>query len=157
MVRGWRGRADREGGAVAVEFALVLVPFLLIVFGAIQYGMYFFASQNASNAVDSALRQLAVGNCQSDTELEDYIDARLTGSTDGTAPVITRTYYNIDGSTVTNSPAPTNVQVGGTVKLELTFQVIDFSFPFLPFLNDAQVNRTVQARVEDTVADGCGA
>lgn len=148
---------ERDRGASAVEFALIVVPFLLIVFAGIQYGMYFFTSQTTSNAANSALRQLSVGNCQDDTELRTYIQDRVRGSTDGTAPVVTREYYNLDGSEVTITPAPTNVQVGGTVKLTLEVQSPDFNFPFIPFLSDAVVTREVQARVEDTVEEGCGA
>ena len=50
----------------------------------------------------------------------------------------------------------TNAEVGGTVKLEITFDSIDLNFPFVPFLDNAEVYRTVTARVEDTTDQGCG-
>ena len=31
------------------------------------------------------------------------------------------------------------------------------NLPFVPFLSDPQVDRTVEARVEDTTDQGCGA
>ena len=47
-------------------------------------------------------------------------------------------------------------EVGGTVKVEITFNSIDLNFPLVPFLDNAQVYRTVTARVEDTTDQGCG-
>src|SRR5689334_5864187 len=56
----WRGRACSEDGAAAVEFALVLLPLTLLIFGIVQYGFYFFASEAASSAADSAARRVSV-------------------------------------------------------------------------------------------------
>jgi len=150
-----RRRRRTEDGASAVEFALVLVPFLVIVFGLIQYGFYFYAAQSGSSAANSALRQLTVGNCQDSTKLATYVNQRINGSADGGATIVTK-FYNPDGSLVTNTPVAANVQVGGTVTLEITFKAFDMHFPFVPFLNNATVKRSVQARIEDTVDEGCG-
>ena len=46
--------------------------------------------------------------------------------------------------------------MGGTVEVSLRFKTINMNFPFLPFLNDESVVRTVDARVEDTDDQGCG-
>lgn len=143
-----------EHGAVAVEFALVLVPFLVLVFGLIQYGIYFYASQVGSNTAHTAARQLSVGNCQNSTDLNDFVNGLLTGAESGTATVTT-SYRNIDGSTP-NSPQAANVEIGGTVTLTITFSTLDFHFPFLSFMSNADVTRTVEARVEDVIDDGCG-
>jgi Flp pilus assembly protein TadG len=149
-------RRDRtESGAVAVEFALILVPFLVLVLGLIQYGFYFYAAQTGSNAANSAIRELSVGNCQDSAALTNYVTNRVSGSAAGPVTVTTK-YYRADGTQVTNQPVAQNVPVGGTVTLELSFKALDMNFPFVPFLNDAQVKRVVQARVEDTVDEGCG-
>ena len=48
-----------------------MLPFLLlIVFGLIQYGLYFFSAQTGSNTVNVAARQLTVGNCDTTAELQ---------------------------------------------------------------------------------------
>lgn len=149
-----RRRARAEDGASAVEFALVLMPMLVIIFGMIQYGLYFYSAQTGSNTANSALRQLSVGNCQDNAALTTYVSEQL-GAAKAGAPTITRVYKNVDGSAPA-SPAAANVDVGGTVELTLEFPTLNMNFPFLPFLSDAKVERTVEARVEDTTDQGCG-
>ena len=147
-------RARNDQGAAAVEFALVVIPVFAVLFGLIQYGMYFYSAQTGSNTVNAAARQLSVGNCRATADLQAYVDNQLGAAATGTATV-TRAYTNPDG-TPPASPAPANVQIGGTVKLTLTFNTINMHFPFVPFLSNAQITRQVEARVEDTTDHGCG-
>lgn len=50
-------RRDRgDEGAAAVEFALVLIPFVLLVFGAIQFGIVFAQQLSLSNAARQGAR-----------------------------------------------------------------------------------------------------
>ena len=147
------GRRRGEEGAAAVEFALILGPFLLVVFGLIQYGLYFYAAQSGTSAANSALRQLAVGNCQDSTKLATYVNSRINGSNNGAA-TITVAYYDTTGVQVTTNPAK-NVPIGGTVKLTVSFKSIDLNLP-IPFMANPTVTRVVQARVEDTTDEGCG-
>jgi Flp pilus assembly protein TadG len=147
------GRRD-DRGASAVEFALVLPFLLVIVFGLIQYGLYFFSSQTGSNTVNVAARQLTVGNCDTDAELNTLVNNRLGSAQVGTATVV-RNYFEVDGTDIPGNSAA-DAEVGGTVKVEITFDSIDLNFPFVPFLDDAKVYRTVTARVEDTTDQGCG-
>ena len=51
-----------DHGAAAVEFALVVPIFLLIVFGILQYGLYFFDSNSVRQGVREAARQGVVEN-----------------------------------------------------------------------------------------------
>ncbi len=148
-------RGDRrDRGAAAVEFALVLPILLVIVFGLIQYGLYFYSAQTGSNTVNAAARQLSVGNCDTDTELNTFVTERLGAASAG-AESATRHYYGIDGTDLGTSAA--NAVVGGTVELEIEFDSFNLNFPFVPFLDDPIVSRTVTARVEDTTDQGCGA
>lgn len=130
----------QDDGAVAVEFALVLVPFLVVVFGAIQYGVYFWAVQGGSAAAREAARHAAVGQPEDCgdfvSEVEDSIEAMR-----GSDPVeITRTYEKAD-------PADP-VQVGDDVVVTVSFNSYEFNFPFLPFINGGKVNQAATARVE---------
>ena len=59
----FRKRRGDEGRAAAVEFALVMPILLILVFGIVQYGFYFYAMQAGSSAVGDAARRVAVGNC----------------------------------------------------------------------------------------------
>lgn len=47
---------SRERGAAAVEFAMVLPLFLLLVLGTIDYGYYFFVSEIVTNAAREGAR-----------------------------------------------------------------------------------------------------
>lgn len=60
-MRSRRRRDDR--GATAVEFALVAVPFMILVIGMIQYGWYFYVSQSSASAASNVARRLQVGDC----------------------------------------------------------------------------------------------
>lgn len=132
-----------------------MLPMLVLLFGFVQYGLYFYSAQAGSNAANAAIRQLAVGNCQSDAAFRTYVDGRLGAARDDSAHLgITRTYTNVDGSTPAD-PKPQNVEIGGTVELKITFSTINLHFPFVPFLSDGSLAREVQARVEDVNDEGC--
>jgi len=150
-------RRRNESGAAAVEFALVLVPFLTLVFGIIQYGLYFYGAQSGSHAANSAIRQLSVGNCQSPGTLQTYLDNQLgdgLGNADLTSPNGV-TYVDSGGITVSPNTLPASA-VGGTVTLKFKFSTPNMHFPLLPYLSDSSVTREVQARIEDTTDGGCG-
>jgi Flp pilus assembly protein TadG len=148
-----RRRAER--GAAAVEFALVMPLLLVLIFGLIQYGLYFYSAQTGSNTVNVAARQLTVGNCDTTAELDALVDDRLGAAAVGT-PTVTREYFDTDGTTSLGSAA-TAAKIGGSVTVVITFDTINLNFPFVPFLDDPKVSRTVTARVEDTTDEGCGA
>lgn len=144
-----------ERGAAAVEFGLVLVPLLIIVFGLVQYGLYFWSAQSGSHTINAAARQISVGNCDTSTELKTFVDGRLGGAATGSATV-SRQYRDVDG-TVLADQTPANAKIGGTVRLDITFDTVNLNFPFVPFLDDPKVKRSVIARVEDTTDQGCPA
>lgn len=55
-----RARRD-EGGATAVEFAAVSMPFLMLVFGIIAAGLYFFTAFSIEHAAEQAARVIRTG------------------------------------------------------------------------------------------------
>ena len=143
----FRRRRD-EGGAAAVEFALVLIPMLYLVFGIIQYGWYFYAMQSGSSAVGNAARRAAVGNCQTVAQVQSMLRTNLgpatTASTDS-AITTTLTYTKADG-TSTTAPG----EIGGSVTVTATFPTLNMHFPFIQVPNGGDVTRTNVARIEDT-------
>jgi Flp pilus assembly protein TadG len=85
-----RGRQRSASGAAAVEFALVSAILFLVLFGIIQYGLYFNDSLNARQGVREAARLGVVKNFTGGTGTTDMeklkditatqVDA-LTGTT----------------------------------------------------------------------------
>lgn len=63
--RSWLRRfgADREG-ATAVEFAIVAVPFLALIFGILELGLVFMVSTTLDNATETVARRIRTGQFQ---------------------------------------------------------------------------------------------
>ncbi len=51
-------------GATAIEFAMVALPFLMMLFGIIAVGLFFFTTFTLENAVEQASRLLRTGQAQ---------------------------------------------------------------------------------------------
>jgi Flp pilus assembly protein TadG len=63
--RGFLKRWGRDaGGATAVEFALVAMPFFLFAFGILGLGLHFFTNNALEHAVDTAARKIRTGQAQ---------------------------------------------------------------------------------------------
>ncbi len=55
-------RNDR--GATAIEFAIVAVPFFMLVLGTIGIGLYFFTTNSLEHGVEAAARKIRTGEAQ---------------------------------------------------------------------------------------------
>lgn len=128
-------RDEDEKGAAAVEFALLVIPLLTILFGMIDYSWYFYTAQSTSSAAREGTRRLVVGDCQGPGELQAFV----------------ATVADVNGLTVTYSPNPLP-PVGDTVTV--TAQANGAIIGFVPIPNNGIVTRQVQARVEDLAAGG---
>ncbi len=60
-------KRKRENGAAAVEFALLVTIFMTLLFGIIDYGLYFNDSISTRNGVREAARQGVVSQWSSDS------------------------------------------------------------------------------------------
>jgi Flp pilus assembly protein TadG len=134
-------RANDERGASAVEFALILPVLLLLVFGIVQYGYYFFSAQNGSSVAREAVRKVAVGDCPDDTVLTTFVQSRLSG-------------LSYDNLAVTRSYSPANT-IGSRVTVTVSFDTLDMNLPFVPIPAGGKVVREVDARVEDLTPESC--
>ena len=56
--------AAARRGATAIEFAIVALPFCVMLFGVIELGMVFLVSVTLQNATDNAARQIRTGQFQ---------------------------------------------------------------------------------------------
>ena len=94
---------ERRGqqGAAAVEFALVLPIMLLLLFGLIQYGYYFYSMQAGSSAVGDAARRIAVGNCTTTAQVQTLLKNKLGPATTASSASginVSVAYTNVNGS-----------------------------------------------------------
>jgi Flp pilus assembly protein TadG len=121
-----------------------MLPLVALLFGAIQYGLYFWAMQGGSDiargvARDSAVSDTATATCTAfRADVRSQIDG-LTGS--GSTATIKRTYVDAQ------SP-PKGVTVGDKVRISVTFKSADMNFPFIPFVHDGNVTATAESRVD---------
>lgn len=120
---------------------------LALVFGIIQYGIYFYSAQTGTSVAGQALRRLSVGDCQDSTQLSSFVKNRLGGAASGPVTV-TRTYTTDTGAT---QALP---YVGGSVQLTVKYTPLNMHFPFLPFLSDPTITKDITARQEDDAASG---
>lgn len=134
----------RDDGAVAVEFALIAPLLLLLVFGLIQYGFYFWSMQGGSSAAREAARRAAVGQPATCAEFRDYVKDRIGVTGEKDSADITRSYTDVAG----NAVAPADVSVGDVVTVSVTFNSYDMNIPFVPFIDDGVVSQTADSRVE---------
>lgn len=133
-----------QRGAAAVEFALLVPPLLLVVFGMVQYGLYFWALQGGNDIARDAARLSAVGSpadCASFRQSVEEAVESLTGY--GETVVVSRTY---------DDAAPSGINVGDTVEVQIAFRSVDLRLPFVPFIDDGTVTSRVVTRVEHVAA-----
>lgn len=68
-----------KDGAVAVEFALVIVPFLALVFGIFETGQVLWASSQIDFHVDDIVREAAVDSSITSGQIQTRITGALSG------------------------------------------------------------------------------
>ncbi len=123
-----------------------MVVFLTLVFGMIQYGMYFFSTQSAADAAREGARRAAVGEpCSTlQTRTAGSVQLRETSP----ALTVTRRYYDPTVTTYTAAAAGT-AATGKTVVVVVSYRVVNLKFPFIPFIANGAVTETAVARVEN--------
>src|SRR5690348_14906814 len=109
-----RRRHREQRGAAAVEFALVMLPLMVLIFGLVQYGLYFYAMQGGSDVARSAARLAAVGQPTSCTDFRSTVRGQVNAiaGTGATATVL-RSY---------TQQSPSEVDVGDTVHVVVQFK-----------------------------------
>lgn len=79
----WRRFRADHGGASAVEFAIILPVFVLVVMGSISVAMLIFSASSLNYAVQDAARCAAVNKtlCPDATSTEQYALSKYLGPT----------------------------------------------------------------------------
>lgn len=152
-VRPFRARRD-DRGASAVEFALIMPFLLLLIFGLIQYGLWFWAIQGGADIARGAARLAAVGQAPTCSEFIEDVNDDINEFTPARGgAVVTREYDKAEGNT------GAGVEIGDRVKVTVKFNSIDMNFPFVPFRDDGVVFEEAEARVDYiplAPEDNCG-
>ena len=139
-----RGRGQR--GASAVELALVLPFLVLLTFGLIQYGWYFYVAQTSSSGAREAARRIIVGDCRATNEALNYArnQSGLTG--------LTLTWGAPSGAdNVTPYSGGSTPAVGDVVRVKV--QANGEILGLLPMPGGGTVTRIVDTRNEDNTQD----
>ena len=117
--RGLRWRESR--GAAAVEFALLVPIFLVIVFGIIDFGLMFYSKTVITNAAREGARTASLSG---DLDVTVAAATSAVGSLPGTAPVVTTVCKNATGGACTNwvtGLSGVAAPSGGTVKVTVAY------------------------------------
>jgi Flp pilus assembly protein TadG len=98
----------REDGTAAVEFGIVVVPFLALVFAIIETALVFFAGQTLETAAADSARLILTGQAQtqglSQSTFKDAVCGKIHGaiSCGANLYVDVRTYTSFANITLTN-------------------------------------------------------
>lgn len=130
-------RERGQRGAVAVEFGILAVLLFTLLFGIIQFGLWFWSWQTGAHAAREAARVAAVQPC-------DNADITSAASTAMEGAPATGTAISVD--------RPAGVKVGDEITIHLTFTTADLGF-FPGF--DGFVEKSATSRVENVPAGGC--
>ena len=142
--RAARRRASGDDGAAAVEFALVSVLLLLLLFGIIGFGLALYRQQAASHAAREGARLAAVGigtgrpltTC---TAFADEVESRGEGA------VVTEVTLD-----VTEASGNASLGIGDTVTVSVThtvdLSIVGALLPGIP--STVTLTQTGKSRVE---------
>jgi Flp pilus assembly protein TadG len=147
MRRGPGGRGGSwvsERGAAAVEFALLVPIFLVMVFGIMDFGLLIYSKTVVNNAAREAARTASLGGT-----FDQSVDAAISaaGALIGAAPTVSPTCTLKDGTTTcptwvtgtTGTPPPS----GSTVKVTLNYNYVWMTplVEFIPGLGSSEALR----------------
>lgn len=137
----YQSQAGRRGqrGAAAVEFGLIAVLLFTLLFGIIQFGIWFWAWQAGGHAAREAARYAAVNPCDSG-QIRDKGNEALAG-----APTTGSITWAV-------STSANPVLVGDQVTVSVRFTTVDLQF-FPGFTGS--VVKSATSRVENVPAGGC--
>lgn len=106
--RAWRAIHRDQSGAAAVEFALVVTPFLAMLFAIIESALVFFAGQVLETAVQDSARLILTGQAQTQNftaaQFKTAVCARILGLFDcnGGLSIDVRSYPSFSNVTIQN-------------------------------------------------------
>lgn len=144
MFRRLHSRRHDHRGAVAVEFALILPILMLLIFGIVQYGMYFWARSSAITAAREGARRASVGDFATCSDFRTFVRGQLDGGeVSGSSATVTRTILGKGtGNLLTNT-----FQAGDTMRISVQFNA--FNMGLLPLPAGGTISINTSSRVEN--------
>ncbi len=126
---------NKRTGAAAVEFAIVLPVFVLLVFGMIEYGRMVMVQQVITNASREGARQAVLDGATS-AAVQTAVTSYLTGA-------------SVSGSSTTVSPNPSGAAAGVpiTVTVSIPFTAVSW-LPSPMYLGGKTLSATTTMRRE---------
>lgn len=121
-----------QDGAVAVEFALILAPFLLLFFGLMELAVIYFAAMTLENAVVDSGRAIRTGQITSKNEAADFkalVCKRVSwmeGGCDGALRLDVRTVSTFASTNALDTPKTPCWNPGGPSSLVLVRAYYDW-------------------------------
>ncbi len=113
-----RWRSDAQG-ATAIEFAMVAMPFLMLLFGIIGVGLYFFTTFTMENAVEQASRLLRTGQAQVAGYTASQFKAKVCEFVPGFVDCDSKVRVNVmsyaDTTNITAASLPKCLTAGGAL------------------------------------------
>lgn len=108
--------ARQQGGAAAIEFALVAAPFIGLTFAILETALVFFAGQTLETAASEAGRLIMTGQAQTAGYSQDNFKTQVCGFlAGGLFDCANGVYVNVQSyssfSAVNNTPPVTNGQL----------------------------------------------
>ena len=97
-----RSRRSARSGSVAVEFGLVALPLILLIFGIIEFGNLIWSQQTLEAALATTSQYVFSNTTQSIATIEAAIPAQVKAAVTGLDPtqVTVATSNNVDGNNV---------------------------------------------------------
>ncbi|MBI3649052.1 MAG: pilus assembly protein [Actinobacteria bacterium] len=144
-IKGVGKRLQRQDGAAAVEFALIVGVLSLLVFGMMEYGLFFLQSQTLKAGTREGARQAAVGADL--TKVKQAVSDGSAGAISPTSSAITMTgpdpgspSSGCDGNSTLGNEVTVNIDTGtgSTYPAGLssaTIQSFQIDIPFMPHLD----------------------
>lgn len=144
-----------QDGFTAVEFAIVSIPFFMMLFGCIGIGIFFFTTFALENAVEVTAREIRTGQAQAANMTQAQFKTALCNNLPGYIDCASRLRVNVQsfvnfgsvapaqcldaGSLITDGNSSYNAGASGTVTLVRVCYEWDFA-KLIPFLTWSNMN-----------------
>jgi Flp pilus assembly protein TadG len=115
-------RSARRSGAAAVETALVILPFLMFVFGVLEYGRMVMAWNVLNNAAREGCRYALVNNTSStiSADVTTQVNSRMAGLNTSAFSNFTVTVSGTHSGTTYTGNAVNNLVAGDLITVTVT-------------------------------------